>query len=147
MPIMDGYEAARKIIDHYKGTANLFQDSSNASMRDIKLDTHSSEIQKSDKKLSQKSQHILDLYEEMGQVPFMIACSAYVSDEVKSQCIEIGFDLVLESPISVQMINNQVLSHLRMDKKCKLAMENQIINKMNSQNQPKPKIFSSAEVD
>jgi CheY-like chemotaxis protein len=86
MPIMNGYESAKKIIAHCTGDNNFFRDSSNPSIKREERQSSQKDLlevpQDLDKSLDMKSQHILSLYEEMGQVPFLVACSALINDDV-----------------------------------------------------------------
>ena len=66
-------------------------------------------------------------------MPYIVACSAHVTDDITTRCLDIGFNVVLEAPISVKLVNSQIITHLRHDKKCKIAMENKILSQRNNQ--------------
>jgi hypothetical protein len=36
--------------------------------------------------------------------PLLVACSAHVNDEIENRAIELGFDFVVESPLTIQII-------------------------------------------
>lgn len=71
----------------------------------------------------------------MGQVPLMVACSAYIDDETRKKCLKIGFNVILESPLSVAKINTEILKHLRLDKKYSLALESNISKRQKQLNE------------
>ena len=101
MPIMDGYEACRQIIDFYKNT-NIFK------LEESKKFEPSKKV-KSNRDVSMSVNNII---EEKYTHPLMVAYSALVNDSVLKECKEAGFKVVIESPLSVKLIKEQILSLL-----------------------------------
>jgi CheY-like chemotaxis protein len=74
MPVMNGYQCAKKIIARYAPQQSLFIAA-----------------------------------EKEKQCPLLIAYSALITDDIEKKCKEHGFDLCLQSPITIQMINEKVI--------------------------------------
>ena len=108
----------------------IFQDNSCNSFNRDRPNDQPIEI---DKSLDIKSQHILDIYEEMGQVPFLVACSALVNDEITKKCQNIGFNAIIESPMTVQKIESEILKHLRNDRLQRQILEDKIQRRQSQQ--------------
>ena len=73
----------------------------------------------------------MDLYEEMGKVPLMVAISAHINEEIRKKCIAIGFNIIIETPLTVKKIEEEILKPLRVDKKVSKNVDN-LINENNS---------------
>ena len=66
-------------------------------------------------------------------MPFLVACSALVNDEITKKCFDIGFNAIIESPMTVQKIESEILKHLRNDRLQKQILEDKIQRSKNSQ--------------
>ena len=82
MPVMNGYQCAKKILARYAPQQSLFIPSENQQ-----------------------------------KCPLLIAYSALITDEIEAKCKEQGFDICLQSPITLKMINEQVIP-LVLQRKC-----------------------------
>ena len=58
-----------------------------------------------------------NIIEDMATQPLMVAFSGLVNDEVRKDAKEAGFDLVIESPLSVQKVNEVILLNLELRNK------------------------------
>jgi hypothetical protein len=47
----------------------------------------------------------------------MVALSAHVNEEIRKKCLSIGFNIVLETPLTIKKVEDEILKHLRNDKK------------------------------
>lgn len=87
MPIMDGHEACEKIIQIYKD----YND------RQIAL-----------KDNSEENGDGLYNYDDMyvNRRPLMIASSAHITEEVQSNCLDEGFEMITSVPIQQEFLND-----------------------------------------
>jgi len=100
MPIMNGFEACKQIIDFYVNSI-LF--------RPVK----SKQFMRGNKKRNLSSESVNNIIEDMNTQPLMVAYSGLVNDDVRKQAEEAGFNMVFESPLTADMIKNNILSLLK----------------------------------
>ena len=100
MPIMNGFEACRQIIDFYQNS-NMFK-------------LEKSKMQRGSRSSSEKSvsKAVNEILDDMFHLPLMIAYSGHVDDEVRQKCKEAGFKVVIDSPLTVQKVQGPILSNL-----------------------------------
>ena len=46
----------------------------------------------------------------------MVALSAHITDDIRKKCLLIGFNIVIETPLTVKKIEEEILSIIRQDK-------------------------------
>ena len=46
---------------------------------------------------------------DVDNVPLMVACSGFIDDDTQNRCQEVGFDVIIEAPLSAEKIRNQIL--------------------------------------
>ena len=80
MPIMNGYEACEQIVKMYENQNNIFR------------------LKK------EENGNIDGLLDEIFTQPLMIAISGFVDDEIRLKAKNCGFQVVIESPITVPKI-------------------------------------------
>ena len=102
MPIMDGFEACRQIIDFYKNLSTYRLEKPNKRQDQV-------EETKVNPKVAKSVSKIID-----GKFtqPLMVAYSGLVNEEVRENAKEAGFKVVIESPLTVDRIRDQILSNL-----------------------------------
>ena len=106
MPIMDGYEACKQIIEYYGEEHKLIGHKSlQSKTRRFELFLQNHKDQNLDQnEIVQKSQKLLEVFEEVGQQPILVALSALITDEVREKCLGVGFTEILESPLSANRV-------------------------------------------
>lgn len=86
MPIMDGFEACKQIL-------NIYKDFNENQMRIKSENNH----RKSLRDLLGQTQLNEQPYVE--RKPLMIASTAHITNETRSECLKVGFDLITNVPI------------------------------------------------
>ena len=71
---------------------------------------------------------VSSIIEDMAARPLMVAYSAMVNDEVCKNAKEVGFDMVIENPITVDKINNIVISNIELRREKLSSIKNEILN-------------------
>jgi CheY-like chemotaxis protein len=61
----------------------------------------------------------LDLYNGIGELPMIVALSAHITEEIRKKCFEIGFNQVLETPLTVKKVEDEIIGVIRRDRKIK----------------------------
>lgn len=59
---------------------------------------------------------MLELYGEIGYLPILVALSAHISDDVRNKCLNAGFNIILEAPLTVKKIEDEILKQVKIDK-------------------------------
>ena len=103
MPIMNGFEACRQIIDFFSNS-NIFKPE-----KTKKLERGYKKRNLSDKSIAESVNEII---EDMYMHPLMVAYSGLVNDDVRRKCKEAGFKVVIESPLTTGHIKDIILSNL-----------------------------------
>jgi hypothetical protein len=49
-------------------------------------------------------------------MPILVALSAHISDDVRIKCLSTGFNIILESPLTVKKIEDEILKQVRIEK-------------------------------
>ena len=81
MPIMDGYDACEQIVAHYSDEHQLIGQKSILGSSKRFEEFVKKHLDKNE--ILQKSQKILELFEEVGQQPILVALSALITDTIK----------------------------------------------------------------
>ena len=117
MPILDGYEACKQILQIYKefndkqirliGKQRECLDNEQNSSEGHSQ--HSSMLSLSDMLLINKAKNMkLQLqdfnYDYVERRPIMIASSAFISDKIQENCISIGFDYITDIPFQQEFV-------------------------------------------
>ena len=58
------------------------------------------------------AESVNDIIQDMYSQPLMVAYSSLVNDDVRKKCKEAGFQVVIENPLNVKDIKDQILSNL-----------------------------------
>ena len=83
MPIMDGFESCKQIFSLFQGSDMLF-----------KLEDENPPEKRS----------VSNIIEDMFTQPLMVAFSGLVNDEVTSKAMKLGFDEIIEAPLTIPKI-------------------------------------------
>ena len=67
--------------------------------------------------------------EEKHFCPYLVACSAYVTDEIEEKARDAGFDIILQSPLQMNVLEETIISSIF--EQIKYEIEHQI-NNMNN---------------
>ena len=102
MPIMDGFEACRQIIDFYKNLSTYKLDKPDKRMNQVEEMKINSKVAES----------VINIIDSKFTQPLMVAYSGLVNEEVRKNAKEAGFKVVIESPLTVERIKDHILSNL-----------------------------------
>ena len=88
MPITNGYQACESILEFLKKNKEIcVKNSGNRNLVESL---------------------ILDAVDK----PIMVACSAFVDESIRHYAIKAGFDVVIESPLTANIIEDEILTRL-----------------------------------
>ena len=97
---MDGYDACKQIVDYYSDENKII------GQKSLKSKSHRFEkfIQnhEDEDEILQKCQRLLEVFEEMGQQPILVALSALITDGIREKCQRVGFTEIIESPLTTK---------------------------------------------
>ena len=54
-----------------------------------------------------------DIWEEINERPFLVACTSFVNDQIEQEAKNAGFDLVIQSPLQPETINTCIKERLK----------------------------------
>ena len=52
------------------------------------------------KKNKARSHEMISAFNKTGQFPIMVALSALITEDIKKRCLEVGFSITIESPLT-----------------------------------------------
>jgi hypothetical protein len=56
---------------------------------------------------------MLSVYNEVGNKPILVALSALINEDVRKKCLKAGFNVIMESPLTVKKIEEEILKQAR----------------------------------
>ena len=97
---MNGYDACKQIIDFYDNfSTNFLQDAKN---RPINREA-----------ANHQAKSVNELIDDKPTKPVMVAFSGLVNDNVRAKAREAGFNIVIESPMTTNIIKSNLLASLQ----------------------------------